>query len=259
MKFNGTTLAALAGMATLAASFAVPSAFAIATENPYQVIWERNPFQLKPPVVAPLETNAPPAPPSNIELTGITTYTGEKQVFLVLKDPQGKASHKTFTEGQRQDAVEVLSIDVKAGAVRLRNAGVETVLTFEKGGAAIPKGAAPVPMAPPVFGGGGVVPPPGFPVPPMTGQPAFNNLPTPGNANPAGFTDPSAGAPRVIPQRSVRVPPAPPGAQNSVTPQALTPATPPMTVEEQHILMSINSMLDKRSGAIKPPLPVDLK
>src|ERR1051326_4518593 len=51
---------------------------AVNDSNRYQVIGERNPFGLKPPQQAPVETAPAPAIPK-VFLTGITDITGIKQ------------------------------------------------------------------------------------------------------------------------------------------------------------------------------------
>jgi hypothetical protein len=264
MKLTGTTLAALAGVVTLATPLAVPRVRAIGeNDNPYQIIWERNPFQLKPVPVAPPPETKPPEPPSNITLTGITSYFGPLQAYMVVKGADGKEVPKTFREGEKIDAIEVISIDKLDGAVRVRNAGVESVLKFDT--KKIPVGAAPAPVA--------AVPPPALPgaatfgrppTPGGIGQPAFQNLPT-GIGQPASPTGEPA---RTIPTRSVRVPPAPPGA--SVNPQMVAPQaslTPAQTqaqqmaetraVEQQAIMMQLNELIrqrDPNSGPM-PPMP----
>jgi hypothetical protein len=187
-----------------------------------------------------------------LDLTGITTFEGEKRAHFSVKskDANKPPEPKTFREGERQDQIEVISIDAIKGAVRLRNAGVETVVSFETHGAKVPVGAAP--PAPPVLPGAR---PPGLP-----------GLPQPPGM-PQGIGDtPSAPA---IPTRSIRVPPLPQGApqgsgitipNNGNVAGNGSPAAQPnnLTVEQQVLLMEANRIYDdvRRSKGIPvPPMP----
>src|SRR5439155_9963167 len=82
--------------------------------------------------------------------------------------PAGQPREESFTlaVGQRQDDIEVLEIDEKAGTVKVNNFGAEMTLSFKDDGvkttSAPPPG--PIPQPAPFF-------PPGFPAP---GQTAAN-------------------------------------------------------------------------------------
>jgi hypothetical protein len=149
-------------------------------ENPYQVIIDRNPFNLRPippPVVAvATETNAPPVPPPEIKLTGITTLSGSPKAFLQVEDKQTKkaAFPPPLAAGDNYNEIVVVSIDVENNTVRIKNGDAETTLDFEKNGVkAAAVAATPTPQpgvlphlnpnapgVPPVPGGVSAVQPP---------------------------------------------------------------------------------------------------
>jgi hypothetical protein len=130
----------------LACSFLVTaSAFAAnepeAQDRNYRVIIDRNPFGLKPPPPPP--TNAPPPAASKDEilLTGITSIGGNKAWFMT-KPPQGKnPEYYVLGVDEKKDALEVVAIDLASKSVRVRNAGVEKVMTFASNGVKAPEAA----------------------------------------------------------------------------------------------------------------------
>ena len=126
--------------------------------NPYQGIVERNLFSLKP-APRPEDAPKPPAPPPpKIDLTGIMTILGKKQVLMKIhlpaKPPEpAKDESYILSEGERDGDVEVLAIDQSTGSVKLNNHGVEQDLSLDKDSAKItgapppaPGGAPPLPM-----------------------------------------------------------------------------------------------------------------
>ena len=231
-------------------------------DSPYEGIVKRNAFELKPIPPVVIETNTPPPPPSNLKLTGISTITDTPQLMLIVTEPGGKQVNKMLKEGEKDGAIEVVSIDAKAGSAKVRNAGTETLMTFEKDGVKLQPGPAPNPMAMPFTRplGSAVPQPGGLPNNPAF-TPAANFNPNGigggigGNTAPTGFTDSAAGG-LAIPTRSVRTPP--------VTPQA-QPAQGQMSVEEQALMIELNRHLQDtgqappttRSGRVipLPPLP----
>jgi hypothetical protein len=211
----------------------------------YEGILKRNPFNLQaaPPPPPPVPPPAPP--PSNIELTGLVTAFGRQQVLMTIKDAKGQPTYEAFSVGEpAKEGIEVLSLDLATGQVRVRNRGVESVLEWAK--VKVPVGPAPAAPTPvPVPG----IRPPGIPVP----QPAPG---TPGGIGadgmPAGIgTTP---APAVIPTRSIRVPAVPQGQPTSQATPQLSPE-----VEAQMVLIELNRMQQQQqqqqSGQISPPLP----
>lgn len=146
------TIIGLLGAAILAGfSF---SAFAELKENPYQVIVDRNPFNLRPippPPAPPPETNAPADPPPDIKLTGITTLLGTPKVFLQLEDKKTKKPSfpPPMAEGDSENGVTIVHIDTENMKVRIRNGEAETTLDFKNHGVK-PAGAGAVASALPV-------------------------------------------------------------------------------------------------------------
>jgi hypothetical protein len=189
MKHGEKTLACL--LCSLALCGAA-TAVAISSENPYQMVVERNVFALKPP--------APPAPdPASIKppapkviLNGIITLLGNKRALLKMTPPaakgeQAKEQSYVLTEGQRDGDLEVIKIDEKAGMVTVNDFGTVTNITFDTN--ATKTASAPAAMPMPT----GAIPPPMMP---------------------AGFTPPGGGL-RSLPTRTLRLPGAigsPPGA-----------------------------------------------
>lgn len=228
-------------LATLAAAATTPRNAA-----DYEGIVTRNPFQLKPP--APPEPPPPPpvAPPSNIELTGLSTAFGERRVYMTLKDQKGQPVHKAMRVGDpADDGVEVLSLDISSGEVRVRNRGIESLLTMKSHGAKVPVGAAPAPLP---------VPTP-FRPPGQATQPNAGGMPAGIGADgmPAGIGGAPAspaGTPAVIPTRSIRVPAAPQGQPTSQAAPQLS-----REVEEQIVNIELQRLLNQ-GGPPLPPTPL---
>jgi hypothetical protein len=132
-------------------------------DNNYEsIITNRNIFALRPAPVVSSEPNKPPPPPvPKVWLTGITTILGEPLALLKWTPPavpgnkeQAKERSCTLSVGQREDDVEVKTIDIAKGMVQIDDYGVVTNLTFEKDA---PKGSS--------GGAGGTPPPPGHNMP----------------------------------------------------------------------------------------------
>lgn len=217
----------------------------------YQTILDRNAFGLLPPPPPPAETNNLAAPPANLKVTGFATIGGERRVFFTIppKDPKEVQQYLSFTEGQREGSIEVLSISETEGEVRIKNGTIESVLSLKKDGfapaklppganqAPMPLGAPPQPINPqvnsPVYSpesAGGVVANqtsqqvPGYPAQQNGGQMA-QPMNQPISDDPGATMQPASnmsapGAVRTIPTRTLRVPPVSP--QSSVTPPAPT-------------------------------------
>jgi hypothetical protein len=130
--------------------------------NPYESIAARNPFQLNPPPPPqdPNEVAKPPPPPlATVEVTGVLNMPRfdapgltKKLVLLEIVPGPGKPPLKqTLQEGERVDAVEVLSIDVDEGNVKLNNGGVITNIALRTPTKAPVGPAGPVPGVQPGF------------------------------------------------------------------------------------------------------------
>ncbi len=138
------------------------SVSATAPSGPYQDIPSRNAFGLKtPPPPAPPPEEGPVVTPSALKLTGITTLLGPKKAMFVLAEP-GKPQIQSEMLGEHeQDGsisnLEVLQIDERAGAVRVKYGNKELTLDFAN------NGLKPGPIqAPPAGAPGrpGLAPPP---------------------------------------------------------------------------------------------------
>jgi len=149
-------------LGAILAGGAVQVALADAKPNPYQAIIERNPFALKP-VPKAVDTPPPPVvvPLGKVVLTGITSLGPAPRALLEITEQEpGKTAttrRPILNAGESDGSVEVLSIDVEKSLVKIRNAGIETNISFETPKVAS-SGAAP----------GAPAVPPGFPPPPAT-------------------------------------------------------------------------------------------
>ena len=155
-------------------------------ESPFQAIVERNVFNVHP---APPPSNATPAPPrAKITVTGILTIFGDNRAVMKVQFPAGAggpAHEKSLylPEGQGQDGIDVLTVDVKAGTVNVNNGGTIETLDIAKNGEKPSQGAPPI-----------TLPMPANPVP----LPAISSIAPP--ASPA-----SSGNSR-LPTRTLRLP-----------------------------------------------------
>lgn len=115
-------------------------------ESPYQSIIKRNAFGLKPPPPpAPAPEPTPQVTPSALKLTGITTLGGGKRAMFVLQEPnKPQLISDLVREGERDSIItnlEVLSIDERAGVVRVKYGGKELALNFQDHGLKAPVAA----------------------------------------------------------------------------------------------------------------------
>ena len=138
------------------------SALLASANNPYTGIVDRNVFSLKDKPVVEEAPKVPPTPPVKLTLTGITTILGNKRALLKGQLPargQEPAKDESYmlSEGQRQDGIEIVAIDEKAGKVTVNNNGIPETLDFLNNGAKL-MAAAPPPTTP-----GVIPPPPGMP------------------------------------------------------------------------------------------------
>jgi hypothetical protein len=151
-------------------------------------------------------------------------FGSPRALFEVTETEPGKVGttrKPILHEGDRDGTLEVVSIDVEKSHVRIRNAGIETNITFE-----IPKLTA-APALPAIPGGVQQPLTPGVPLTPGGFNPPNAQNPL-GRPNPVAYGNPNAGNPaasrtgvqgaygnaglRSIPTRSVpSVPPVPGG------------------------------------------------
>lgn len=245
---------------------------AVANERNYQSIVDRNPFSLKPPVVAPPpdpQANKPP-PPSNINLTGITTDLDSKKVWL-RATVNGKTPPTVFyslAEGEKQDDIEVISIDEISDTVKILNSGTPITLTYATHGVKDKSAPAPavtagvtsppagMPSAIPAPGGSGggggpvVIGKGGVLVdnnPPASSAAATFIMNPPGGVNNASGAGVTSGAARIIPSRALRTQTQPDYTQQT--------SDPSISVEQQVLNMVAQRADANQRGASLPPLP----
>jgi hypothetical protein len=160
------------------------------SSNPYQGIVDRNVFGLKPlPPPGKPEEKKVDLPP--ITLTGITTILGNKRALMNVQSPGKPPKPLILAEGQREDEIEVLEIDEKAGSVKISQSGTVIPLNFEKNGVKLPAAVPAVMPQPaqvhPVAAGAGNTPQAPIPYVPGAPPPVSTGLKT-------------------IPQRQIRLP-----------------------------------------------------
>lgn len=104
------------------------------TNNPYAPVAARNIFGLKPPPPMP---SVATEPAFKITLNGVMSVRGQPQaLFKVLPRgfSNGQAREKFYIlgEGRKQDDIEVLQVDVKAGLAVFNNHGTIQTLLLTK-------------------------------------------------------------------------------------------------------------------------------
>jgi len=199
MKRFGKIAVCLAGVLALNAGLRAAetaSANNPVSANPYAAIAVRNIFGLNPP--PPPDDPAKDAEKSlpKITPTGIQNYFGQLQVLFKVAPtakpgPSAKEQYYTLSQGERQDEIEVMTIDETNSIVTFDNHGFTQELPLavapNSGGGAPPASSSPGGMNPAMArgapGGGGNSGPGGFT--PFGARPGANNGGTP-NSNP-GF------------------------------------------------------------------------
>lgn len=206
-------------------------------DNPYHAIVARNVFGLHDPPPPPSPTNDLP-PSVKVTLTGISTFLGRENAFLEWPDapvsgqPAGKKTYAMLVEGQKQDMVEVVKIDVKAGTVKIKNNNIPETLDFKL--AKLPPASFP----PPTALGGGIPPVP-------TGiNPSLGGSTTTAIGNNGGKT---------LPSRQLRLPNTAQSAAVGTT-TAQTAAQPTKSLEQQILELEIEAELNKNNPKY-PPVP----
>jgi len=107
-----------------------------AAENRFRVISKRNAFNLSNDPPKRQDAGPPPEPPKSedIKLTGIYRHKGVERAALALIDPKKKSDPPKYLElaaGEKQDRIEIVSIDKKTGKVTLKDLGALRRLSFE--------------------------------------------------------------------------------------------------------------------------------
>ncbi|MEW6304003.1 MAG: hypothetical protein AB1705_11060 [Verrucomicrobiota bacterium] len=243
-----------------------PAEAAKGINGAYGAIVIRNAFGLRPPDPPKVEAPPPPvAPAANIKIQGIVDYKSQKKAMFALQQPGGKQEYVTLQEGERAGSLEVLEINLLAGEVKVKNAGVTSLISFKTHGVTnrVVAQAPPRPGQPPGAPGAIPIPQPttGAVQPPsnVRGAPTspsvttFNN-PAATGAFPGGTVTPSTTTTtgdsklRTIPSRTIRVAPG--------TPQAsVGPSAPDIDPVKQAALMELNRQTQPADFPPLPPIP----
>ena len=237
-----------------------PSGSAEVKENPYQVIVERNVFNVHPPPPPPppgSDTPPPPPPKTVVKLTGITTLGGTSKALVEITPEPGKPVEKAILKvGEGTSGVDILAIDVTNATIKVRLANNEFLVGFTNapsaGGVPNPAMAAARPGMPaiPLPTQPGIVPgavPTG--IPSIIPQPTASVVqPSGGFGNRGGITVSGAEVPnyRAIPSRNVR------------TDGTAAPNAAPMTRAEAEVHMELLRTIQQQNagqGRPGPPLP----
>lgn len=242
-----------------------------ARDNDYRTIVDRNPFGLRPPPPPPTNTTAIAQPPKgDLKLTGVTTY-GTRKAFFMMSDPKGKPEYYTLGIGEGKDGLEVLEIGEDAKSVRVRNSGIETLMTFASHGVSAPAtGPAPLPGSPGNPAGGPGVPRPTAPanvttaynmqaipgVPPATGGGTVASVRTIPSRVPR--TDVLTGSTGMDPRMAARYGLTP--SPTPTMPVITAPASPNpnnLSAEQQVLLLELQrTAIQKRDPRmVMPPTP----
>ena len=113
---------------------------------------------------------APPAPLATVELTGVTSIFSKKKALVEIVPGPGKQPMKlTLDEGERVDAIEIVSIDVDKAEIVVNNAGTVTNLSLKVVKATAAAAAPAVPVIPGL---------PGMPAIPAAPPPIVPTMPT---------------------------------------------------------------------------------
>jgi hypothetical protein len=165
---------------------------AVALDMPYSAIVARNMFSLVP--IPPPPPPPPPEvdPPPKITPNGIMTIFGKNQALFKVADkakpgqPQKDTSH-VLSEGEREDDIEVVKIDLENNTITFNNHGVvQELAVVDAGGAPGGPGGAAGP------GPGGPMRPGGPPMRGRLGPRGGMNVDNPGiNPQPASYQPPA--------------------------------------------------------------------
>lgn len=117
-------------------------------QGKYEIIVERNVFGLHPiPPPEPLKPPEVPKGPTNeVQLTGISTLSGNPSVFLQVVDGQTKKTEilPILHAGESHEKLKVLSIDAVNGVAVVEHDGVQLSLDFVHNGVKPAGNAVPV-------------------------------------------------------------------------------------------------------------------
>ena len=97
--------------------------------NPYNVIFQRSIFGLMPPPTPPADVSAA-VPPPDIALNGIMSVFGRK--YALFKLPANKGKSCLLSEGQSDGEIQLLSVDERAGRIKIINHGLIQTISLAK-------------------------------------------------------------------------------------------------------------------------------
>ena len=217
-----------------------------AVDRNYRVIVDRNPFGLKPVPPTPTNTVAATQPKDEILLTGVTSI-GTPRAYFMTKAPAAKQPEfYSLGVDEKKNGLEVLEIDPDGKSVRVRNAGLETVMTFASNGVKPPATpAAGTPGAP------GTPQVPGAMVAPGMAPPGMNVTPPPMNTAGAAGT----GRIRTIPSRNLRTPTANFGPGGNAMASPAAPVRDPNAPIQDAIMMELQKRANPNITFPPTPLP----
>ena len=134
-------------------SVALIPTLSAAIPEKYQTIIDRNAFGLNPPQPQP-ENVVSNTPPVTVKVSGFVKRGDETRAYFVIPGKDAKdTQYLTLGEGEKEGIVEVLKISNEEGEVRIKNSGIDQVLSLDK------NGMNPMKLAP------GVTPAPTTPMP----------------------------------------------------------------------------------------------
>jgi hypothetical protein len=187
MNRYGTIAVFVSALALATADVQAELTVGSTTADPYSFIAARNVFGLNPPS-APSSQQQDSTPPPKNTLPGLTTNIGPLEVLFKVAGgnrdgKQWREESYILTEGQEQDGVGVVAIDVSKGIVMFNNHGVRQDIALTN---KLPEGEIP-------FGAGGMKAPSGA----LSPKPGDYNYadqksvtaPLPPNENPGSAMD----------------------------------------------------------------------
>jgi hypothetical protein len=221
---------------------------AVSDSNPYTPIVTRNVFGLLPIPVKDPSADVPAVAPPKITPNGIITIFGSKEaLFKVAGTPKpGQPLHDSsyeLGEGESQDDIEVVKIDVPSQTITFNNHGTVQELPL----AAAPDLSTPASSAPSVASSGVPVPKPATPFNHRrpAGGPAFDSQPS--NAEPQRLNTSND-------SNSSLIPPGFMGANvdpNDNSPEATSLAAQILMIEHQR--SQLQSQGNSAAAQILPP------
>jgi hypothetical protein len=239
------------------------NALPAAPPHPYQAIMTRNSFGLKdppPPAPPPQPEAAPQVNTSALKLTGITTLLGKRAMFI-LQDPKTNRVSDLVREGERDRFItnlEVLTIDEKAGTVKVIFGGNEMTLDFANNGI-----RPPTNMMVATAGAAGSLARPGMPTPvpgnvqPFGGAPGAVTVPPPLSSGSASFNSGGQTGMRNVPTRPSRLGNLGgtiPAGQGTAGGDVVNTA-PALSPEQQIVVMREQHRLAAQQNIELPPAP----